>query len=129
MKKFLILFTAIFLLISCHSDFKREEPVRVVVRDLIKKTDEYIVERRMYYTLDSVVIDTIQRNNNSTLHIPSAEINNIPDDVVDLNDILSSGTDDPTDYNYTELSEEEWKYLDSLGVYWDDELGYWRKCK
>lgn len=129
MKKFLILFTAIFLLIGCHNDFKREEPVRVVVRDLIKKTDEYIIERRMYYTLDSVVIDTIQRNNNSTLHIPSAEINNIPDDVVDLNDILSSGTDDPTDYNYTELSEEEWKYLDSLGVYWDDELGYWRKCK
>ena len=129
MKKFLILFTAIFLLIGCHNDFKREEPVRVVVKDLIKKTDEYIVERRMYYTLDSVVIDTIQRNNNSTLYIPSAEINNVPDDVVDLNEILSSGTDDPTDYNYTELSEEEWKYLDSLGVYWDDELGYWRKCK
>lgn len=129
MKKFLILFTAIFLLIGCHNDFKREEPVRVVVRDLIKKTDEYIVERRMYYTLDSVVIDTIQRNNNSTLYIPSAEINNVPDDVVDLNEILSSGTDDPTDYNYTELSEEEWKYLDSLGVYWDDELGYWRKRK
>lgn len=129
MKKFLILFTAIFLLIGCHNDFKREEPVRVVVKDLIKKTDEYIVERRMYYTLDSVVIDTIQRNNNSTLYIPSAEINNVPDDVVDLNEILSSGTDDPTDYNYTELSEEEWKYLDSLGVYWDDELGYWRKRK
>ena len=129
MKKFLILFTAIFLLIGCHNDFKREEPVRVVVRDLIKKTDEYIVERRMYYTLDSVVIDTIQRNNNSTLYIPSAEINNVPDDVVDLNEILSSGTDDPTDYNYTELSEEEWKYLDGLGVYWDDELGYWRKRK
>ena len=129
MKKFLILFTAIFLLIYCHNDFKREEPVRVVVRDLIKKTDEYIVEKRMYYTLDSVVIDTIQRNNNSTLRIPLAEINNTPDEVVDLNEILSSGTDDPTDYNYTELSEEEWKYLDSLGVYWDDELGYWRKCK
>ena len=122
------MFTAIFLLIGCHNDFKQEEPVRVV-GDLIKKTEECRVEKRMYYTLDSVVIDTIQRNNNSTLCIPSAEINNVPDDVVDLNEILSSGTDDPTDYNYTELSEEEWKYLDSLGVYWDDELGYWRKCK
>ena len=129
MKKFLILFAAIFLLTGCYNDFKREEPVRVVIRDLIQKTDEYRIERRMYYTLDSVVIDTIQRDNNSTLYIPSAEINNVPDDVVDLNDILSSGADDSTDYNYTELSEEEWRYLEEKGVYWDDELGYWRKCK
>ena len=129
MKKFLILFSAIFLLTGCYNDFKREEPVRVVIRDLIQKTDEYRIERRMYYTLDSVVIDTIQRDNNSTLYIPSAEINNVPDDVVDLNDILSSGADDSTDYNYTELSEEEWRYLEEKGVYWDDELGYWRKCK
>lgn len=129
MKKFLILFAAIFLLTGCYNDFKREEPVRVVIKDLIQKTDEYRIERRMYYTLDSVVIDTIQRDNNSTLYIPSAEINNVPDDVVDLNDILSSGADDSTDYNYTELSEEEWGYLEEKGVYWDDELGYWRKCK
>ena len=129
MKKFLILFAAIFLLTGCYNDFKREEPVGVVIRDLIQKTDEYRIERRMYYTLDSVVIDTIQRSNNSALHIPESYLNNVPDDVVDLNDIFSSGDNDPTDYNYTELSEEEWKYLDSLGVYWDDELGYWRKCK
>ena len=128
MKKLLIFCLSLFLITACQPNFNREEPIRVVVKDLIEKTDGYIVERRMYYTLDSVVIDTIQRNQ-SSLHIPESYLNNVPDDVVDLNDIFSSGEDDPTDYNYTELSEEEWKYLDSLGVYWDDELGYWRKCK
>lgn len=29
----------------------------------------------------------------------------------------------------TELEESEWQYLDSLGVYWDENLGYWRKRK
>lgn len=129
MKKFLILFAAIFLLTGCYNDFKREEPVRVVIRDLIQKTDEYRIERRMYYTLDSVVIDTIQRSNNSALHIPESYLNNVPDDIVDLNDIFSSGDNDPTDYNYTELEESEWQYLDSLGVYWDEDLGYWRQRK
>lgn len=117
MKKFLILFASIFILTGCYNDFKREEhleePVRVVIS----------------YTLDSVVIDTIQRSNNSSLHIPESYLNNVPDDVVDLNDIFSSGDNDPTDYNYTELSEEEWKYLEQKGIYWDDELGYWRKYK
>jgi hypothetical protein len=56
-------------------------------------------------------------------------LNNVPDDVVDLNNIFSSGEDDPIDYNYTELEEREWQYLDSLGVYWDEYLGYWRKRK
>ena len=113
MKKFLILFAAIFILTGCYNDFKREEPVRVFIS----------------YTLDSVVIDTIQRSDNSTLHILESYLNNVPDDVVDLNDIFSSDDNDPTDYNYTELSEEEWKYLEQKGIYWDDELGYWRKCK
>lgn len=99
MKKFLILFVAIFLFTF------------VVIRDLI------------------VVIDTIQRNNQSSSHISEYYLNNVPDDVVDLNDIFSSGDNDPTDYNYTELEESEWQYLDSLGVYWDEDLGYWRKRK
>lgn len=129
MKKILMILAAIFLLTGCCDDFKREKSTGIVVRDLIQETDEYIVERRMYYTLDSVVIDTIQSGNNSTLHIPKFQSNNVPDDVVDLNDIFSYGDDDPTDYNYTELCEEEWKYLDSLGVYWDNKSGHWRKKK
>lgn len=129
MKKLLIFCLSLFLITACHPDFNRKEPIRVVVKDLVEKTDGYIVERRMYYTLDSVVIDTIQINNQSSLHIPESYLNNVPDDVVDLNDIFSSGEDDPTDYNYTELEESEWQYLDSLGVYWDEDLGYWRKRK
>lgn len=129
MKKLFIFCLSLFLITACRSNFNREEPIRVVVKDLVEKTDGYIVERRMYYTLDSVVIDTIQRNNQSSLHIPESYLNNVPDDVVDLNDIFSSREDDSTDYNYTELEESEWQYLDSLGVYWDEDLGYWRKIK
>ena len=129
MKKLLIFCLSLFLNTACRPNFNREEPRGVVVKNLVEKTDGYIVERRMYYTLDSVVIDTIQINNQSSLHIPESYLNNVPDDVVDLNDIYSSGEDDPTDYNYTELEESEWQYLDSLGVYWDEYLGYWRKRK
>lgn len=78
----------------------------------------------MYYTLDSVVIDTIKVSSES---IEELSANYIPDDVVDLNDIFSSGEDDPTDYNYTELEPSEWEYLNSLGVYWDEDLGCWRR--
>lgn len=100
MKKLLIFCLSLFLITACRPNINREEPIRVVVKDLVEKTKEYIVERRMYYTLDSVVIDTIQRNNKSSLHIPEPHLNNVPDDVVDLNDIFSSGEDDPTDYKY-----------------------------
>lgn len=129
MKKLLIFCLSLFFISSCHPDFKRKEPKKVIVKDLVEKTDEYIVERRMYYTLDSVVIDTTQKNNESSLRIPESYVNFIPDDVVDLNEIFSSGEDDPTDYNYTELDESEWQYLDSMGVYWDEDLGYWRQKK
>jgi protein TonB len=44
---------------------------------------------------------------------------------VDLNDIFSLGANDPIDYNYTELDEEGFEYLDSLGIYWSDNLQSW----
>lgn len=128
MRKLLIFCLSSFLMTACQPNFDREEPTRIVIRDVVEKTNEYIVERRMYYTLDSVVVDTIQRNQ-SSLQIPESYLNNVPDDVVDLNDIFSSGIDDAADYNYTELEESEWRYLDSLGVYWDKDLGYWRQRK
>ena len=103
MKKLLIFCLSLFLITACSPNFNREEP-RVVVKDLVE-------------------------NNQSSLHIPESYFNNVPDDVVDLNDIFSSEKDNPTDYNYTELEESEWQCLDSLGVYWDEDLGYWRKRK
>lgn len=129
MRKLLIFCLSLFFITSCHPDFNRKEPKKVIIKDLVEKTDEYVVERRMYYTLDSVVIDTTQKNKESSLHIPESYVNFIPDDVVDLNEIFSSGENDPTDYNYTELDESEWQYLDSMGVYWDEDLGYWRQKK
>lgn len=39
---------------------------------------------------------------------------------VDLNDIFGS-ENDPTDWNYTEIDDEGWRYLDSIGVYWNSD--------
>lgn len=80
----------------------------------------------MYYTLDSVVIDTIPRNHTS-FSLPEPRENYLPDDVVDLNDLLPYDENDHTDYNYTELNEDEVKFLEEQGIYWDEEIGYWRK--
>ena len=55
-----------------------------------------------------------------------SEYQNLPEDAVDLNDIF--GKYDPdTDWNFTELDEEDWDYLRKLGIYWDDESGCYRK--
>ena len=52
----------------------------------------------------------------------------MPEDRIDLNDYLGT-PDDGTDWNYTEINEEEQKYLDELGIYWDSNKEYWRKRK
>lgn len=126
MKKFLIFLATAYVLIGCQNSFNRQEPIRVVVRDLVEKTDKYIIERRMYYTLDSVVVDTIPKNQTS-FSLPEPKENYLPDDVVDLNDLLPYDENDHTDYNYTELNEDEVKFLEEQGIYWDEEIGYWRK--
>lgn len=51
------------------------------------------------------------------------------DERVDLNDILGCPEDTMTDWNYTEIDEDEWKYLDSIGVYWDEKSNCYRKRK
>lgn len=126
MKKFLIFLATAYVLIGCQNSFNRQEPIRAVVRDLVEKTDKYIIERRMYYTLDSVVVDTIPKNQTS-FSLPEPNENYIPDDVVDLNDLLPYDENDDTDYNYTELNEDEVKFLEEQGIYWDEKIGYWRK--
>lgn len=50
------------------------------------------------------------------------------DERIDLNDIFGS-PNDSTDWNYTEIDEEDWAYLDSIGVYWDNESECYRKRK
>ena len=52
----------------------------------------------------------------------------MPEDRIDLNDYLGT-PDDGTDWNYTEISEEEQKYLDDLGIYWDSGKEYWTRKK
>lgn len=51
------------------------------------------------------------------------------DERVDLNDILGCPEDTMTDWNYTEIDEDEWRYLDSIGVYWDEKSNCYRKRK
>lgn len=129
MNKFLIFYLLLFLMTSCRPDLSRKEPSGVVIRDVIEKTNEYIVERRMYYILDSVVIDTIQRSNQSSLHTPESNLNNIPDDVVDLNKVFSPQQDKIVDYNYTKLDCNQQQHLNNLDVWWDEYSGYWRQGK
>jgi hypothetical protein len=129
MNKFLTFYLSLFVIASCRPDLSRTEPSGVVIRDVIEKTNEYIVERRMYYILDSVVIDTIQRSNQSSLHTPESYLNNVPDDAVDLNKIFSPKQDKTVDYNYIKLDYNQQQYLNYLDVWWDEYSGYWRQRK
>ena len=45
----------------------------------------------------------------------------------DLNDFLGKNDESETDWNYTELNEEEEKQLHEQGVYYNEEKGYWVK--
>lgn len=115
-------------LVGCDKSIKRPKPTQVVYDETIRESDSDKVVRHCYYTLDSVQYDTITKRKQSTIE-PSQRYVTEPGDKVDLNEILSTGEDDPTDYNFTELDDEGWRYLESLGIYWDDSSGCYRKRK
>lgn len=119
-------FAALFLIMACGKNVKRPKPTEVVYQEVVKEDDTLKVVRTCYYTLDSAHYDTLQKRKASTIETARSEYQNLPEDAVDLNDIF--GKYDPdTDWNFTELNEEDWDYLRKLGIYWDDESGCYRK--
>lgn len=122
-------FAVMFLITACNKNVKRPKPTEVVYQETIQEDDSQKVVRTCYYKIDSTRYDTIAKRQRSTIETPSSnEYQNLPDDAIDLNDIF--GKYDPdTDWNFTELDEEDWEYLKKLEVYWDDDAGCYRRKK
>lgn len=125
-----VLLAIVLFLTSCNGAFERKDPRAVTYREKVSDTDTSDIWRNVTYELVSVSYDTVPkvRRERSTIEpeILAPKVQTIPKDRVDLNDYLGD-PDDGTDWNYTEIDEEQQKYLDSIGVYWDSNKGYWRK--
>ena len=121
---------AIVLFTSCNGAFERKDPRAVTYREKVNDTYTSEIWRNVNYELVNVTYDTVSKfeRERSTLEpeILDPRVQIVPKDRVDLNDYLGS-PDDDTDWNYTEIDDEAAKYLDSLGIYWDSNKGYWRK--
>ena len=115
---------------GCNGVFERKDPRAVTYREKVSDTDTSEVWRNVTYELVSVSYDTVPkvRRERSTIEpeILAPKVQTVPKDLVDLNDYFGS-PDDETDWNYTEIDDDQQKYLDSIGVYWDSNKGYWRK--
>ena len=110
----LIVIGCLLLFSSCNGGFERKDPRAVIYREKISETDTSEVWRNVTYEIVSVSYDTVPK------------VQTVPKDRVDLNDYLGSPGDE-TDWNYTEIDDDQQKYLDSIGVYWDSNKEYWRK--
>lgn len=126
----LIVIGCLLLFSGCNRGFERKDPRAVTYREKVSDTDTSEVWRNVTYELVSVSYDTVPkvRRERSTIEpeILAPKVQTVPKDRVDLNDYLGD-PDDETDWNYTEIDDDQQKYLDSIGVYWDSNKGYWRK--
>lgn len=125
-----ILLAIVLCLSSCNGRFERKDPRAVTYREKVSDTDTSEIWRNVKYELVNVSYDTVPkvRRERSTIEpeILAPKVHTVPKDLVDLNDYLGS-PDDDTDWNYTEIDDDQQKYLDSIGVYWDKDKEYWRK--
>ena len=124
-----------FIFFQCQKyKLSRPNPVEVSYQELIEKNYEYSVYKNCTYELAKISYDTIPNRKLSALEIPSSvEPKPVPDRV-DLNEILKplcecEGEYEDVDLNYTKLTPQCLQYLDSLGIYWDGDLGCYRKRK
>lgn len=125
----LVIFLALLLCKGCGY-YDRKDPKAVIYREKVSETDSTEIWRNVKYELVSIEHDTVSKvtRPRNTLEIAAPKPIPMPEDRIDLNDYLGT-PDDGTDWNYTEISEEEQKYLDDLGIYWDNNKGYWRQRK
>ena len=126
----IIILLSVMLITKCNGAFERKDPRAVTYREKVSDTDTSEIWRNAIYELVNVSYDTVPkvRRERSTIEpeILAPKVQTVPKDRVDLNDYLGS-PDDDTDWNYTEIDDDQQKYLDSVGVYWDINKGYWRK--
>lgn len=127
-----VLGAIVLFLTICNGAFERKDLGAVTYREKVSDTDTLEIWRNVTYELVSVSYDTVPKvkRERSTLEpeILAPKVQTVPKDRVDLNDYLGD-PDDETDWNYTEIDDDQQKYLDSIGVYWDSDKGYWRKRK
>ena len=126
MKRFVLFWVLFAVVISCCDNKRRVErptPVSAQFRQRIYQDRNIRVYRNSYYHLDSVSFDTVRLSQN----ILEGTRERVDNGCIDLNDYLRSSEDDETDYNATELSPEEWQYVESLGIYWNESTGCY--CK
>ena len=129
----IIILLSVMLIIKCNDDkWDYNDPKAVIKRERISETDTSEIWRNAIYELVNVSYDTVPkvRRERSTIEpeILAPKVQTVPKDRVDLNDYLGD-PDDETDWNYTEIDDDQQKYLDSIGVYWDSNKEYWRKRK
>lgn len=105
---------------------ERPTPTIVGYRELVEKTDDYFVYRNCEYRLEKVCYDTIYNQKLSTIETPALQIHPVPNRI-NLNQIFDP--EENVDWNYTEIDEDRIRYLDSIGVYWDEHYGCYRKHK
>lgn len=126
----LIVIGCLLLFSGCNGGFERKDPRAVTYREKVSDTDTSEVWRNVTYELVTISYDTVPKKERerSTLEpeILAPKVQTLPKDRVDLNDYLGI-PDDETDWNYTEIDDEEMKYLEKIGIYWDSDKGYWRK--
>lgn len=116
----------LFIFKDCEG-FKRKDPKTVTYREKVSETDSTIIYRQVEYKFSGVKNDTVVKKARvpSTLDLPTVKVQMF-DDAVDLNDYLGS-PDDDTDWNYTEIDDEQEEYIKQLGIYWDSKRECWRK--
>ena len=103
----LMVIVGLVIIGSC-GNWERKDPMAVTYRENVNGTDSTEIWRNVKYELVTISYDTVPKGR------------------VDLNDYLGS-PDDDTDWNYTEIDDEEMKYLEKIGIYWDSNKEYWRK--
>ena len=127
----IIILLSVMLIIKCNDGkWDYNDPKAVIKRERISETDSTETWRTVTYRVVEVRVDTVPkvRRERSTIEpeILAPKVQTVPKDRVDLNDYLGD-PDDETDWNYTEIDDEEMKYLEKIGIYWDSDKGYWRK--
>lgn len=125
--KSLILIGIIFCLSSCNKKLDKIQRT-ITHQEKVDNVDTSKICEKDKSTKDSYNIPKVRRIQSVSKSKVVSKVKKIPKDVVDLNDYLSE-PGDGTDWNYTEIDDEQKSHLDSLGIYWDSKTGYWRKRK
>lgn len=106
----------------CFNVYQNDDVVHIETKSYNIKRHRIILNSRQKRAVEE--LKNFEKENRQK--ISSASITKEKDPVVDLNDIFGSD-EDATDYNATELEPEDFEYLESIGVYYDNETCQYRQ--